>query len=786
MISQVKRLSSRRLHELAGVSLVMMGMAAPVVGAVAVAATASSPQVAEVVVTAQRRKESVQKSSIVVEVLSAAQLTRVVNPRDLTSLSPGVQIGMGGAATQIYVRGVGDQSNNMNSNPGVAVNLDGVYIARPAAVAGNFFDLERVEILKGPQGTLYGRNASGGAINLITRGPKLGVYTGDLSVEAGNYGLIKGNVAVNVPLGDALAIRGAAQAVKRNSYIIGGGDDDDEQEGRATALWKPSSDLSVILGGDYSHIGGLGAGFVPIEGSSGAAKISSPWTSMTTPAVSNALMEQYAYQAAHNIPGPPTCLPAASLPPLSQYQNAPQGDCPAGFESTLNPLNGTRMFQNNHYWGVHAQLDWNLGFANLTLLPSYRDSRSDYTTTATDSYVTHIETSQETTIEARLSNSNDWMKWVAGLYYYNEDQTAPSYPDFGLLNNVESDYAQQTKSYAAFGQTTVTVAPKTRIIVGARYSIDDHNMSQGWFNSLAGGLGYLTGSDYNTGVSCMANYPAPCRVEDDIKGSATFDSFTWKLGAEYDLTSVNMLYATASTGFKDGGVQIFKPTLTSPASHFSPEKLLNFEIGARNTFYDGRLVLNPELFYDIYRNHQGFAVQFDSLGLPELTLLNDGDARMYGGELDVIARLTDDDTIHMGTQYEDSRYTKSIYAQDVGEPLILTPRWSGNFSYDHVFELPNGASLDGEFNLTYASSRWLSTDYELPFADSPGYATEDIAVTYAPAVRNWTAKLYVRNLSNTYYYTQGISGSFAADPYHSYSGNISAPRTFGGVLSYHF
>ena len=784
MFPKTNRFSSRQRRELVGVSALVMAIAAQT--APAIAQSTQSLKLDDVVVTAQRRKESIQKSSVAIEVLNAQQLSRVVNPRDLTTLTPGVQIGMGGAATQIYVRGVGDQSNNMNSNPGVAVNLDGVYIARPAAVGGNFYDLQRVEILKGPQGTLYGRNASGGAINLITHGPQLGVYTGDLSLEVGNYGLVKGNLAVNVPITADLAVRGAFQGVSRNSYLVGGGDDDHEQEGRITGLWKPNSDLSVTFGGDYADVGGIGTGFVPIRGSSGAAHISTPWTSVSDPSVSNTLMQQYAYQSIHNVPGPPTCIPSASLPDLPQYQSAPQGYCPVGEVSTLNPLAGSHLFQNNHFWGVHAQMDWNLGFANLTLLPSYRDSRPDYTTTATDAHVIHLETSQETSLEARLSNANDFMKWVGGLYFYHELQTAPSAPDFGLLNDVLSNYTQQTNSYAGFGQTTVTVAPRLRLIAGARYTYDKHSMSQGYFDALPGSLNYLSLNNYDTGQPCIASYPATCRIEDNIKGSAPFYSFTWKLGAEYDITPVNMLYATASTGFKDGGVQIFKTSLTAPASQYAPEKLLNFELGARNTFDNGRLVINPDLFYDIYRDHQGFAVAFDSLNLPELTILNDGDARMYGAELDVVDRLSPNDTARFGGQYEDAQFTKSIFPLNVGEPLILTPRWSANFAYQHSLLLANGSELTGEFDLIYASSRWLSTNYNLPQALDPAYVTEDVTLTYTPAVGNWTAKAYVHNLSNEVYYTQAITGSFAAAPYVSLSGNIDAPRTYGGVLSYHF
>ena len=167
----------------------------------------------EIVVTAERREESLQKTSVALQVLSAQELQNagVVQMQDLSTIVPGLQIGQGGAATQIYIRGVGDLGTTPITNPAVATNLDGVYVARPQAVDGHFFDIARVEVLKGPQGTLYGRNASGGAINIITTRPSLEGFGGYGDVEFGNYSEVLAEGAVNLPLSSEIALRISAQ-----------------------------------------------------------------------------------------------------------------------------------------------------------------------------------------------------------------------------------------------------------------------------------------------------------------------------------------------------------------------------------------------------------------------------------------------------------------------------------------------------------------------------------------------------------------------------------------------
>src|SRR5208337_1666902 len=243
------------------------------------AAPGAAAAIEEIVVTAQRREENLQKTSVPIDVLSGDELrnANVLRVTDLSAAVPGLLIGEGAGPTQIYIRGVGDFGSTPINNPAVATNFDGVYVARTQALEGNFFDVARVEVLKGPQGTLYGRNASGGAINIITNRPSFDAVSGYGDVEVGNYSMREFQAALNLPVSSNLAVRLAGQAVDRDGYVSPtGGDDDQHQAGRLQALWR-ADNVTLLVAGDYAHVGGIGPDFVVL--SNNYAGTGSPYTS---------------------------------------------------------------------------------------------------------------------------------------------------------------------------------------------------------------------------------------------------------------------------------------------------------------------------------------------------------------------------------------------------------------------------------------------------------------------------------------------------------------------------
>ncbi|MCS6946192.1 MAG: TonB-dependent receptor plug domain-containing protein, partial [Steroidobacteraceae bacterium] len=241
------------------------------------AATGDEAALEEITVTAQRREESLQKAAAAISVVTGEDIERsgVVEPENLNKLVPGVAIGIGGPSTQIYLRGVGSYGTNAFSDPAVQFTVDGIAYGRITGLGGNFFDLERVEVLKGPQGTLYGRNATGGAINVISKKPTQELGAG-LTLEGGNYSLKKGNGFVNVPLGEQWALRFAAQVVERDGYQTDGTNDDDSKAARLHLRYAPRDDLSLLLSGSIVSLGGKGFGQVPVR-ASGYVDNSNPW-----------------------------------------------------------------------------------------------------------------------------------------------------------------------------------------------------------------------------------------------------------------------------------------------------------------------------------------------------------------------------------------------------------------------------------------------------------------------------------------------------------------------------
>ena len=216
----------------------------------------------EITITASRRVETAQKAAISVDAISAEELVNVgTNPGDLSRLSPSIQINqVSNVYPQATIRGVGNNPLNPITDSTVGFNYDGVPISRVASTSGLYYDLQRVEVLKGPQGTLYGRNSTGGAINIIPRAPELGKTSGNLTLEGGSFSLKKGSGAVNLPLGETAALRAAFNIIDRDGYYNSGLSDDVGQSGRVTLRVEPNDDMTFQLGVDYHHQGGKGGG----------------------------------------------------------------------------------------------------------------------------------------------------------------------------------------------------------------------------------------------------------------------------------------------------------------------------------------------------------------------------------------------------------------------------------------------------------------------------------------------------------------------------------------------
>jgi iron complex outermembrane receptor protein len=532
--------------------------------ATAQAASGTQTQLPEVVVTASRRSESLQKTAIPVSVVSGDQLDRqgVVEAQDLNKTAPGLDLSPNGAGTQVYLRGIGTFSIEAYADSAVAFNQDQVYLVFPGEIAGLFYDLQRVEVLKGPQGTLYGRNATAGAINVISNKPSF-AYGAEASLEVGDYGLVRLTGAANLPVSDQLALRAAFQIVDRNGYFTDGSGDDKSESVRLQGLWRPTSNVSLLIATDYTHVHGRGEPNVPL----GTDATSNPWEGPST-AASNAQL--------------------ALADKLGSGRGAPYGTYGPG---TAFPLITNDSRTESDIFGVRAEATWDLGFATLTAIPAYRHlNESSVVNPGFDFF--GDGTGSQKSLELRLSSpTNSAFKWIVGAYALGTDLTSSIDIDQGVAQ--QSQIVDQTgSSYAVFGEASYAVTSKLRLTGGVRYTDETKTQS---------GSSVLTQYVIPQGPF-LPPIPLPTFAQNldfSPSGHLNESDVTGRVGAEYDVTPVDMLYATVGTGFKAGGIN---PD-TVP-NIYKPERLTAYTLGSKNRFLGGKLQANLELFYWDYHDHQ--------------------------------------------------------------------------------------------------------------------------------------------------------------------------------------
>jgi iron complex outermembrane receptor protein len=751
-----------------------LAFAAPSPAQTTAAAPEASPSpstgVPDIVVTAQRRTENLQRTAVAVSAVGAEQLraANVSQPQDLSKLVPALKLSSaGGAGTQVTIRGVGNFAGNPYAEPAVAVNLDGIYLARSGGPDGLFYDLERVEVLKGPQGTLYGRNATAGAINIITRKPT-DQWLVEGSVTAGNYDLWRGEGAVNAPLGRDVALRVAGQVTRRDGYLSDGYDDDKSESVRAQLRIKPADRLSILISGDYSHIGGQGPGSV----------------------IAPYLLPDHPYRGSSEN-GTNDILTGVSL------------GITAGANPNLLPKLKNDGFVDVKNRGVAATVDYDLGPAKLTILPSYRRATSDYLHYAAGFPITSHEDSDSRSVEARLASNNEAsrLKWLLGGYFYDESL------DFDLLAAQGVSFNRtiphlRTRSYAAFGQLTYSLTDTLRLTGGARYT-SEHKTQSG----LNGGPPPAVPQGFSGPASAF--YDVACAPYDatsgtcyaPLNGDLKKRKVTWKAGLEFDAAPRSLVYANVATGFKAGG---FFGSL-SPNT-YKPETLTAYTIGTKNRFFDNKLQINGEAFYWSYKNKQITHIGPILPGGFNLITENAGSAHIYGAELELLFQPTRDDHLSADLQYLKSKYGDFHYRQTTvtgtpatscattpvigqtevavdcsGRPLSQSPRWTLNLSYTHSFRFDSGAIVDAQVGSQIQSSYWVGEEY-LPGEYQKISTVSNASLTwYAPSDR-FTVGAFIDNIENR----AVKSGSFAQPVIAQPFVILRAPRTFGARVGFNF
>lgn len=704
----------------------------------------------EIRVTASRRATNLQSESRSVVAIGEAELSRngVSDPASLARQVAGLSIAPNGANVQVFIRGVGDRTISAATDPAVALQVDGFYYPKSFSISNTFYDLERVEVLKGPQGTLYGRNASSGAINLITAKPRF-EFGGFGEIELGNFEHLRATAAVTGPITEDLAVRVAGQVIKRDGYLSDGYNDEDSQAVRGQLLWRPDSLTSLLLSVSYANADTQGVASVVLP-----EMFDDPWVGPSDPQT--------------------RALIATINPPLV---GQPQAN---GFQN-IDTLTVTGTFER--------EFDW----ATLTVLPAYIEAELEMLTYFAVVAPTFTHTiSKQTSIEARLSSpSGSSLKWVVGAFAANEDVNDQDQINQGFFAIAQFRPRLDDRTWAVFGEATVDVTARLRAVGGLRYTYEKKTQA---------GVTMQYGTD-------MFPLAEPLPGGADISGERTDEAVNFRAGIEYDLGPRSMAYANVSTGFKAGG---FYPDL-APNS-YRPEKLTAYQAGIKNRLFDNRLQLNVEGFYWDYKDKQESFLAAARSGGVVLTQNNAARATVYGVDVSVMALVTTNDVVSADLEYLHGRYDSYTYdaiqldpsvppitgcdygdlipgtpfgyrtIDCSGQPLIRSPEWSGRVAYERHQPLPGGSDLDFRVQTEFSTGYYLANDFT-PEERNSSFHTTDAVITWNSASGILAISGFVRNIENEAIYTNASQSPLL--PTVALAA-IRPPRTYGARLRVNF
>ena len=715
-----------------GLSLAATSVSAQTAPSIASAAPSQeAAQVGDIVVTAQRRSQNLQDVPITMNVMGAREVeqARIAQVTDVANRTVGLNFDAFPASQpRPAIRGIGSSDRGAAGDPSTAVFIDEVYMGRPAAVAFDAFDVARIEVLKGPQGTLWGKNVVGGAIHVVSQRPSLSGFDASVAATYGNYDRLDLAGFVNMPLGDRLALRlsGSSRThdgYVRNTYLDNRVEDQDTKSLRAQLLFEPSDNLSIVLGVDGTR-------------------------------------DRATAQARHTIGVDPSSATAAVWRPTIDHDRRT-----------------TRMDTNGHdqrdTYGVRLGVDWTFDRFVLSSISAYRWLDYDMfgdgdggnpTTNALNIRGDQIEKTRFGSQEVRLSAlPGSRLAWVLGLYAYHADTDrsdifrldSPPQPSgtFGTIDRY--DQSNVTDSVAAFADATYAVTDRLNVFAGVRYSKDEKDYDV----SNASSTALLRASERFT-----------------VSASNAWDQVTYRIGGDYDLADRIMAYGVISSGFKSGGFQDTASTGASAATPFEPETATNYEIGLKAQFFDRALLFNPSLFWTDYTDLQvRRTVGFDTF------TTNAGSARIKGFELTSRWAPVQGLSLGLAYAYNDARFRDLIdNGQDYsGNRLTRNPRHKLTFSPAYERALASGAVISGAVDVQYESFIFDDIDNN-DLNVRPAKTLVDARLGFTSPDGRWEASIWGKNLGDEVYITHQYiltGGQFA------YYGE---PRTFGATLRWRY
>jgi iron complex outermembrane receptor protein len=724
--------------------------------------TAQTPSqsLEEIVVTAERRVEDVQKTAASVSVRNGEEMatqgryslqsiiedvpgiTGAALESTAASIGGGTDIVGAGLTIRGIQSNVGVGGAGTSNAPAAAIYVDGVY----EGVGGNY-DIDRVEVLRGPQGTLYGRSATSGLVAIHTRDPSLTTYGVNAAVEVGDYDLRHYTAGVDLPLIDnELGLRVAGDSYERSGYYNGDGGAIKNLDGKVKLLYKPNDDFSLLLGvaaqNNTDHTGG-------------------------------------------------TTVQSSTDPRVITYEPAPVGT------------------GHNNFRQLWADMNWNLGFGTLTYVPTLRTwSQNSVAVGAEPGIGTLIFQTKSTpsddfvTQELRLaSNPDSKFIWqIGGLFYDNHliNSNTVRFGD-GALAFSAGPLSKSTRAGGLFAQGTYPVTDTWRVTGGLRFD----------YTKVVTAESYTTNSDIPGPDPATLGLPEidSTLVLPASQGTSVFHDVTYKLRLEHDLTAKNLLYASLSTGFSPGDISVttcaapgFPPVNTPCVLVLKDEILKTWEVGSKNRFLNDHMQLNVDAYYNDYSAYQAQNVnvgpsnnaQFTTFAVP---------VQSYGSELELLYQMTADDRVGVNAAWTNAYYVHkpALFAVYVAEDKVANNTVSStgvapitaNVNYDHIFHLP------GDSTLTFhGDGRWMSSqegDLSSFVANTTGawavrvhaQVIGDLSATWALQGNHYTLTGYVRNVGDNRYITAVAATTPPVTP-ETYTQSQYDPRTYGFIAAVNF
>ena len=719
----------------------------------------TAQQLDEIVVTAQRRVESLQVVPITINALTGEQLSKsgIEYTTDLQFHVPGFVLSPNAQFGLPFLRGVGTDQITVGLEGSVAVHSNGVYLPRLVSSITDFYDIERIEVIKGPQGTLFGRNATGGVINMSPRQPEED-FGGYVDFSAGNYETIRVSGAVNVPLAQNKAILRVAalgsfdDGYAGNPYLGGDSEETDVVSFRSQLLFKVTDDLSIRLFGDYTKD----------ESSRGQS---------------------------------------AQLQPVFASNLGVVFGAPLYTDIRTQSADALLQLDLEDY-GFGAEIIWNLGAMEFKSLSSYREYDQTW---ALDFDVSELnlifsapsESSESVLQEFQLASTGDGpLEWLVGAFLFFEEPEQDFRLIFGavplggtalaaggLYDRGIADVTRvETEAYAVFGQFSYSFSEQWRATLGLRYSYEQKDVDYNFT--------LLNIPTPATAADLIANRPALGFSPFGNSPQNSWSAFTPKFGVEYIMSDDVLWFASATRGFKSGGFNSLLFGASTTLESVDEEFIWSYEGGVKATLMDGRLRANAAFFYYDYSDLQQNVLTEEAIaaGNGFANVRNVGDAEVWGMELELDLAATgnlffDGQLAYLDTEIEQLQAPDPNNPADVdqdGNDLPKAPEFSLSLGGEYHMTLEDLGNLILRMEYSYRD-RIFYTLFNDPLAAADSHDIVNGRLTLNSRDDKWSAALYVRNLLDEDYEVGGFRGGAF--------GNIAQfgrPRTYGINLKYNF